>query len=276
MQRRFGRVGRLVALCITVGGILDPSVAGAFHSDQQRITAGTAYTLGESSDWKVGLWSAEYAAHRRLDVGTYVWPWLFRVANWGVKYEYRFSDSLSVGPRLHLFRLDVQKLNPDAQPVKIAAIPFELNGSYRWSDYTASLQAIYTYIHVEGSLEEGALEGAAAISNLQLVSTLEYRWTKVTALWLRLRYLAYQWQPSASAVYVLHPNDFTTVEVHGAAEVQMFDVSHAYSIVPGVQWSWETFNLRAGLGYGNYNLGPVNFVVPRKTLVPEFDLFWRW
>jgi len=129
---------------------------------------------------------------------------------------------------------------------------------------------------MQGTLEEDALEGAAAVSNLQFVSTFEVRWTKSAAIVLRTRYLAYQWQPSASAVYVLHPDDYTTVEVHGAAELQALDVKNAYSVVPGLAFSWKTFNLRVGLGYGNFNVGGVNFVFPRKTLVPELDMYWRW
>ena len=60
------------------------------------------------------------------------------------------------------------------------------------------------------------------------------------------------------------------------AELDALDVKNAYSIVPGMAFSWKTFNLRAGLGYGNFNVGGVNFVFPRKTLVPELDLYWRW
>jgi hypothetical protein len=28
------------------------------------------------------------------------------------------------------------------------------------------------------------------------------------------------------------------------------------------------------VGYGNYNLGGINVVLQKKTIVPEFDLFW--
>ena len=125
-------------------------------------------------------------------------------------------------------------------------------------------------------MDDEALKGAAAVSNLQFVSTFQVNWTKTAAILLRVRYLAHQWQPSASAVYVLHPDDYTTVEVHGAAELEAFDVKNAYSIVPGMAFSWKTFNLRAGLGYGNFNVGGVNFVFPRKTIVPELDMYWRW
>lgn len=276
MRRRHWYVDWLVASCAAIACLTCSGQAFAYHDDKQRITNGTAYTLGDDYRWKIGLWEAKFAIFSRLDVSIYPLPWLFMVSNLGLKYEYRLSDAVSFGTKLHAFRLDVQKLNEKIEPVKIEAIPAELNASFRWGDFTNSLQMIFSYIHVQGSMEEDALRGAAAISNLQFVDSFEYRWTRVTALWLRVRYLAYQWQPSASARYVLHPDDYTTVEVHGAAEVDMFDVSHAYSIVPGVQFSWESYNLRLGLGYGNYNLGPVNFVVPQKTLVPEFDMFWRW
>jgi hypothetical protein len=72
----------------------------------------------------------------------------------------------------------------------------------------------------------------------------------------------------------VYPDDFTTVAVHSDVTGGQFEVSDGFSIVPGVHLSWGELNLRAGLGYGNYNLPLVNFVLPRRTLIPDFDLFF--
>ena len=264
----------VAACCAAVVAWSKP--AAAYHTEKDRLTYGSAYTLGKDTI-ALGLYTAQYGAFRHFDLGTYILPWFLRVANFGVKWQIPVTDTIDIAPQLYSFRLDVQKLNPDSPPLVIVAVPFDVTGSWRINDkHTLSLSAVYTWNHLEGTFDQEALKGAAAVSNFQLVSTWEFRWTKVTALLLRLRYLAYQWQPTASASYVLHPDEYTTVEVYGDARFDALDVRNAWSLIPGVAWSWETFNLRVGLGYGNYNVPGVNFVLPRKTLCPELDLFWRW
>jgi len=250
--------------------------AHAYHTDDDRLGYGSAYTLGKGTI-ALGPFSAQYGLFERLDVGTYLLPWFVRVGNLGIKWRFPVNETMDVAPQLYSFHLDVQELNPDSPPMEISVVPFDVTGSWRVSPrHTLSLTAVYTYIHLKGTFDQDALQGAAAVSNFQLVPTWEYRWTRVTALLLRVRYLAHQWQPTASASYVLHPDEYTTVEVFGDAQLDALDVERAWSVIPGVAWSWETFNLRLGLGYGNYNVPGVNFVLPRKTLCPELDLFWRW
>lgn len=41
-------------------------------------------------------------------------------------------------------------------------------------------------------------------------------------------------------------------------------------------WSWQTFNLELGLGYGHFNIPGVNFMINRRTLIPTFDLYWTF
>ena len=54
------------------------------------------------------------------------------------------------------------------------------------------------------------------------------------------------------------------------------DFPNAFQIVPSIQFSWETFNLRLGLGHGNIVVPTVNFVLPERTLVPDFAMYWRF
>ena len=250
--------------------------AEAYHTDRDRLGYGTAYTLGKRT-LALGPFAAEYGLFDHLDVGTYILPWAVRVGNLGVKWEFPITDRLSIAPQLYWFRLDVQKLTKKSPPLVISVVPLDLTGSYRANDATTvSLGLVYTYIRLAGTFDQQALQGAAAVSNLQLVATGEYRWTKSTALLLRLRYLAHQWQPTASASFVLHPDDYTTVQLYGVGRLDALNVQNAWSLIPGVAWSWTTFNLRLGLGYGNFNVPGVNFVMPRKMICPELDLYWRW
>ncbi|MBI5535919.1 MAG: hypothetical protein HY898_24580 [Deltaproteobacteria bacterium] len=250
--------------------------ASAFHTEKQRLTDGTAYTMGQYR-YRVGLWTMDYGLFKPFDVTTWILPWALQVASLGGKYELRLSDKLSVGTGLTAFRLDVRKLNPNSPKLILSAVPWEVSGSYRVDkDWTVSLQSVYTYIRAEGTLDKDETFGAAALSNLQFVGTVEKRVSEVMALLLRVRWVAYQWPLSASAKVVSHPDDYTTLTIVGTGRAEVFDVRNAWSIVPGVAWSWKHFNLRAGLGYGNFNIGGINVVLQKKTIVPELDLFWLW
>ena len=68
----------------------------AYHTDKERLTDGTAYTLGRSS-WKLGLRTAELGAQPRLDFFDVRLPRVLRVANLGAKHELPLTDRLSGG-----------------------------------------------------------------------------------------------------------------------------------------------------------------------------------
>jgi hypothetical protein len=79
---------------------------------------------------------------------------------------------------------------------------------------------------------------------------------------------------AANADVTLRPDAFTVVIVHGGAAARDFEVRDAFSIVPSLLLTLGVFNLRLGVGYGNYNIPLVNFVVPERTLIPEADLYF--
>lgn len=254
----------------------------AYHTPTERVTDDSAYTLNRR-ELRIGLWKIEYGLLDSLTLGTYPLIWLFKVANLSAKYEYVLNDRWSFGTRLSLARLDLQRLNEDSPPAALYTIPFELWASRRFGDrLSLSAGAIFSKVGVSGATEgeaqhdvDNSLEGAAAVTNLQLATTFEWRITRVTALQLHGRWLAYQ-DATASSTITLHPDEYTTVEVVAAAETDAVDVANAFSVLPSFIFSWNTFRLRLGLGYGNFNVPVINFVIPTRTLIPDFDLYWRW
>jgi len=64
--------------------------------------------------------------------------------------------------------------------------------------------------------------------------------------------------------------------VAAARDDSTLNFRNAFSIVPGLAWSWSSFNLRIGVGYGNYNVPGVNFMIEQRTPIPQFDLFWTF
>ena len=154
-------------------------------------------------------------------------------------------------------------------------LPVELVASWRKGDWTLSPGAIFTKIAVSGEYDEDQFEGAVAVTNLQLYFTTEWRVSDSIALLLHLRWLAYQ-DTSAAGTLTLNPDPYTEVEVISDGSSDLLDYHRAASAVASIAFSWEVFNLRLGLGYGNYSIPLLNFVVPHKTPIPELDLYWRW
>ena len=117
----------------------------------------------------------------------------------------------------------------------------------------------------------GTFQGGT--SNLQSLYTFELRATRVTAFLLQARFLSFQ-RANLNGNVVLHPDEFTTVEVHGARDSDALNFRGAYSLGVSALFSWELFNLRLGLGYGNYNVPGLNFMLPMRTPFPDFDFYW--
>ena len=85
--------------------------------------------------------------------------------------------------------------------------------------------------------------------------------------WLMLQRVA------GSEQATVYPDAFSAVRVNSDASADDFGVQDGFSIVPSVLLSAGVFNLRAGLGYGNFSIPVLNFVLPTRTLIPELDLY---
>jgi len=171
---------------------------------------------------------------------------------------------VSVAATLGVFRFAPEALDKETGDAVLTIVPFDLVGSWRIDeDWTLSPGIVYTVVTLKGSYDPAQLQGAAAVSNLQLVASLERRLTRVTAVVLHGRYLAFQ-NAGGRVASTLHPDRFTTVELQGIASTDALDFPGAFSIVPSVVFSWKVFNLRLGLGYGNYSVPAVNLVLRRR------------
>lgn len=275
---RRGRRSRVVAAAAT-SVMLASAHVRAWHDDRQRITDDTAYTL-QRHDVRLGIWKLQYGIWDPFTAGTYLWPWLGRVPNIHAKWRYWFDDPWALSFQFGGFWMNTKsfknEVDKNAGDATIAVLPIELNASYRFNEaWTLSGGLAYTEVRLRGELHSDDFDGVAqgAVDNLQLTCTLEWRLSRVTALTLHSRYLILQ-RIGAGGDAVLHPDDFTIIEVHGGASSDALDFKSAYSVTAAAVFSWQTFNLRLGLGYGNYNVPAVNFVLPRKIVYPDLDLYW--
>lgn len=268
------RWGALVAAAVL--GVTAP--ASAYHDEVDRLTDETAYTLPHRR-LRLGPSKLQYGVADRLTVGSYVWPWLLFTPNAHAKWRLwtwgRFDLSTELGAATFDTR-SLKRLDDRAGSARLWIVPFELTGSQRFNDrFTLSGSAVFTGIRLQGQLANDALGGNAALfgDNGQLTSTLEYRVSRTFAWVFHLRFLLYQ-RLRATGDAVLQPDPFTKIELFGSGQSDRIDFRGAASGVLSGVWSWDAFHLRAGLGYGHFNVPIANIVLEKPTLIPQLDFYW--
>jgi hypothetical protein len=255
-------------------------VASAYHTEDDHITDDTAWTLKGPKNWRLGLYKASVTIADRVVVGTYLWPWLARTPSAFAKLRF-----LSLGPwqwatEAGFFRLDTQFFDgtgADAPVFTVGTLALvnslELNRQHQ-----ISTKLIGTAVRVTGQLADDTLRGngSAALTNLQLLLAYEWRFSRSIALVVTGRYKLLQ-ALTGETRFTATPDDYTRVDVAlSASDNHAVNYSYAFSIVPAVAMSWESFNLRLGIGYGNFNIPGVNFMIERRTAIPELDLYWTF
>jgi len=275
VRRRDGRALALLgalAWTATCAG-----TARAYHTERERATDDTAYTM-DGGSLRAGLFKLQYSPLDFATVGTYTLPWALLAATVHAKLRLLPSDPVALALQAGFAYFDSSRLSwldEQAGNAVVTALPLEAFVSHRMTDLSLSGSVVYTEVDVDGALAMDAFDGAVegATDNLQLTATGEIRLSRVIALLVHVRWLVLQ-RVLAQANARVYPDDFTTVAVHSDVTGGEFVVRDGFSIVPGIHLSWGEVNLRAGLGYGNYNLPLVNFVLPERTLIPDFDLFF--
>jgi len=238
--------------------------AAAYHDDDDHITDDTAWTLKGDKDFRVGLFKASATIADRIEIGTYVWPWVLRAPNAFIKLRF-----LSLGPwqwavEAGFFRLDTATIDRSVSDPPV---------------FTVGSLGLVTSIEIASrAVDDDTLAGTgqAGLTNLQYVFAYEYRISRSLAFVLTGRYQFFQ-VIDGTTTFTTRPDDYTSVEVVAAArDDSTLNFRNAFSIVPGLAWSWSSFNLRIGVGYGNYNVPGVNFMIEQRTPIPQFDLFWTF
>jgi hypothetical protein len=278
IEPRARRAARWLALVAALG---TPSrAAHAYHTEQEHLTDDTAWTIAGNKAWRIGLFKAAVGLGNRVTLGTYIWPWVGRTPNAYLKWRFYAGDTWNWAAQAGFFRLDsaaFDKSTPDP-PVFTVASGSLLQSVRLAARHQLSNGLVLTAVRAQGTVDQQTLRGAgdAGVTNLQYVGAYELRASKTTAFVLTGRYLIAQ-VLDASTSFTAHPDDFTSVHVvAGAADDTALNFRGAFSIAPSVAWSWQTFNLELGLGFGNFNVPGVNFMINRRLLFPTFDLYWTF
>lgn len=253
--------------------------AAAYHSDDDHITDDTAWTLKGPKNYRLGLYKASATIADRVVLGTYLWPWLARTASLFAKWRF-----LSLGPtewaaEAGFFRLDTaafDRTGPNA-PVFTIGTASVIN-SLELGDHQLSNNLIGTVVNLKGEIDAETLGGTAqgGASNLQYVLAYQYRASRTLALVVTGRYQIFQ-VLGGQASFTSQPDDYTSIEVVAAgSDDRIVNFRYAFSVIPALAWSWENFNLRLGLGYGNFNVPGINFMTRERFVIPELDLYWTF
>ena len=283
-----------LAACVALATLVSALSARAQHATQahagdqaagpggaenaQRVTDDTAHTL-DAGRLRIGVWKIQYGLFDFATLGSYTLPWAVLAANVHGKLRVVQVGPLAAAVQAGIAYFDstrVRWLDHSVGDAVITVVPLEALASFRPGDpLTLSASAAYTEVAVDGALSLQAFDGAArgAADNFQLTATAELRLSRAFALIVHGRWLMLQ-RVSGRANATLYPDAFTTVEVNSSASAGDFSVRDAFSIVPSVLASLGVLNVRAGIGYGNFNVPLLNFVLPSRTWIPEIDLYF--
>ena len=272
----------LLSVVVGVSLTLSVSLASAYQERGGERLNNTAYTL-PAWELSLGLWRAQVGVLDEVLLGTYVptwftYPFLQTTVPTGfVKVRDWFHADVAVSLRAGFvfFSGDTlaQKLLDDANvQAGMAVFPIGVATSWRanrW--FSQSLEASYVFAAAGGESDGRAkLEGGMATENVTLTSLSEWRVSRVVALTLLGRFLAYRGNARLEGTI---EEDGSEIEVDVGGR---FENTVAFSVVPGVSLSFEYVNLELGIGYGNWWLPIVEMPLPGRTLVPEFDIYVRF
>lgn len=255
------------------------SVAQARHTDTTRVTDYSAYSL-DQWEWRVGPFRSGVGVLDSVEVGTNTTLMLLGVTNLYAKWRAWERGPWAVAARLGVFRLNLSELangpqTEDGQePFQISAFPLELMGSYRAGRSSYHLVLSGTLVETSGDLpSEFAADGAGAYNTVLLQGTWEWLWSDVTAIVVQGQLkLSERLTANGSKRVKIDDDSYADIFANGGADI----LGAKGSVSVSAYWSWDTFNLRAGLGYGHYTLPAANIFLPAPIVFPELEMYWRF
>jgi len=256
--------------------------SGAFAQQLENPrTDYTAYTRprGRAS---VGFMKADLGVIDELLVGTYPLPWFAfpwlktTVPSVYVKARSPWSGPLTLalgGSVLYVNGKAIAQLADKDAAASAIATTGELDASYRFDErFSLSLGFDYAHLRAIGDNKDEAtsIEGASAAHTYSTRLLGEWRLSRVFALSLLFRYLIYQ---SPIQINSSTSDGGVTVDTDLSAEST---IQKHFTIVPGVSFEWQHWELNAGVGYGVFYLPVLGLASAKSWPVVDLAFAYRF
>lgn len=239
----------------------------------------TAYTRPRGR-LAVGLLKTDLGIIDQIMVGTYPLPWLLfpvlktPVPNVFVKARTPWSGPLTLALGGSITYVNAKALaqlpdsNVHASAVSTTA---SFDTSYRLDErFSLSLGFDYAHLNVIGGEEAADVEGASTAHTYSTRLLGEWRLSRVFAVTLLFRYLMFQTPISADGT-----SNSGSVTITSDLSVEP-TVQKRFTVVPGVSFQWERWELNAGVGYGVFYLPVFGLATGKAWPVADLAFAYRF
>ncbi|MCB9554219.1 MAG: hypothetical protein H6705_20510 [Myxococcales bacterium] len=279
LNRRRASALRLLtpALLVASALLLTPGPAAAWHDRDAPVTDYSAETL-RNDEWRIYLGTlVEYGLTDDWEIGTTTGLDLVTFFNVTSKYTVWRGDTFAFAASAGLYTISPSVFGgPDVQ---LWLVPVSLYGSWREpaGDYSAHLALNYTNLTTagSGSVESVEIDGVLEGVTINLVPTFEWRRSRSFA-WVFQSTISLLQAGRAGGDSTFESDDGRTrLDVYGEGTVRTGAFAFG-NVSASAYWSWESFNLRLGLGYGHVELPLVGLLFDQVLVQPEFNMYWRF
>ncbi|MCB9527740.1 MAG: hypothetical protein H6701_04975 [Myxococcales bacterium] len=253
--------------------------AAAWYGDERPVTEYSAETL-RAGEWRLYLLGQlEYGITDDWELGTMPIADLIGAINLATKYTVWRDDTFAVALSAGFITFDPSGWLEALPEVRTWIVPVAAQASWRpaGADFSAHLGLHYTGLYTDGEIDlpDVYLNGVGKGGIINLIPTLEWQQSQSFA-WVFQANISLAQRFVAQGQSRVETNDGrTTIDVYGDAELRTGVFEHA-NLTASAQWSWESLNLRLGLGYGSLEVPYAGVLVLGGSLVPEFNLSWRF
>jgi len=265
----------VLAVCVLLS-----AAASAQQLDNPR-TDYTAYTRPKGR-MAVGLFKVEHGIIDEIMVGTYPLPWLafpwlkVPVPNGYLKLRTSWFDPVTISARGGIAYIDakaIAKLADESADASALSTTADFDASWQINEkFTLTAGLDYAHVGAVGSGSDKAtkVEGASTAHTYSTRLFGEWRFTRVFAMTLLARYLIYQ-----SPIDTSSSTQSESVSVETDLSANSTEQRH-FSIVPGVSFVWNKWELSGGVGYGVFYLPILGLATAKRWPILDLSFAYRF
>lgn len=272
---------RLRPIVLAVAALLGTTPAAAWHEPSRPVTDYSAATL-KGGEWRIYLGTLlEYGIFDNFEIGTMPIVDLFRVPNVLAKWAFIPGEGFSMAVSGGLITTNPTYFISNAPDVQFYAVPVSLFASWRLPGGDVGIHGALNYVRI-GTSGQASFKDAFGIeadvrgSSLKFAPVLELRTSRSFA-WVLEGSVSLSQSGNASFSTTVESDDGrTTVEIFADGGVDDEGGKWLGNASLSAYWSWQTFNLRLGLGFGHAELPLLGLFVDQLTVLPEINAYWRF